>query len=95
MKQLVSYKNGKNVSVPEVNIKNNMLTAKCKVDSLAVFNHYSKHFKTKVEYRDRKVVETKYINQLTAWQKFQTKVFWPITILLMLIGFFVISKIIR
>lgn len=95
MKELQGYKSGKNAGVPQVSVKDNVLTAKCKTDSLAVFNHYSKHFKKEVEYRDRKVTETKYINELTKGQKRMITAFWIESLILLITGLFLTSKIIR
>lgn len=95
MKELQEYKAGKNTGIPQVSVKDNVLTAKCKIDSLAVFNHYSKHFKKEVEYRDRKVKETLYINELTKGQKRMISAFWIESLVLLIIGLFLISKILR
>ena len=55
----------------------------------------SKRFKKEVEYRDRKVTETQYINQLTKWQRGQIKAFWVESVLLLMGSFLLIFKIIR
>lgn len=92
LRQLQDYKNGKNVEVPYVSVDGNVLTVKCKVDSLAVFNHYSKHFKKEVEYRDKEVIKEVKANYLTPFQKWQIKAFWvESAILILLISLFIIK----
>lgn len=93
MKELEAYKAGKNVSVPQVKISNNKLTAACKVDSLAVFNHYLKHFKTEVKYRDREVTREVRVNYLTPFQKNEIKGFYIASFLLLIVGAAFIYKI--
>ncbi|MEI6062054.1 MAG: hypothetical protein WCR72_15235 [Bacteroidota bacterium] len=92
MKELTEYKSGKYAQVPQVTIKDNMITAKCRVDSLAVFNHYSNRIKTEVQYRDRKVTDTKYINQLTPFQIWQIRCFWIESVIILLSIVFLILK---
>lgn len=93
LRQLQDYKNGKNVEVPYVSVDGNVLTVKCKVDSLAVFNHYSKHFKKEVQYRDREVKKEVRVNYLTDFQKNEIKGFYIASFLLLLIGSAFIYKI--
>ena len=85
IRQVESYKAGQKVGVPDVSIKGNILTAKCEVDSLEVYNRIKKTFKSEITYRDRKVKETKYINQLTANQRRQITGFWITSSLLIII----------
>lgn len=85
IRQIESYKAGKKVSVPEVTITGNVLTAKCKVDSLEVYNRIKKTFKTEIKSSDRKVKETKYINVLTRNQRWQIAGFWIESALLIII----------
>ena len=94
-KELQGYRNGKNVEVPMVTVSGNVLTVKCKIDSMAVYNHYVKSVKKETQYRDRKVTETKYTNILSKWQKTQILFFWIESALLLLLGFLFISKTIR
>lgn len=95
LKELQGYRNGKNVEVPLVTVSANVLTVKCKIDSMAVYNHYSKTVKKETQYRDRKVTETKYTNILSKWQKTQILFFWIESALLLLFSFLFISKTIR
>lgn len=92
-KELQEYRNGKNVEVPVVNIEDNVLTVKCKVDSIAVFNHISKTFKNKVEYRDKEVEKIVRVNYLTGFQKAEIKGFYIASILLLIVGSLIIYKI--
>ena len=94
-KELQGYKNGKNVEVPMVTVSGNVLTVKCKIDSMAVYNHYVKSVKKETQYRDRKVTETKYTNILSKWQKTQVLFFWIESALLLLFSFLFISKMSR
>ncbi|PKP46807.1 MAG: hypothetical protein CVT94_13410 [Bacteroidetes bacterium HGW-Bacteroidetes-11] len=85
IRQVEGYKAGQKVGIPTVTITGNTLTAKCEVDSLEVYNRIKKAFKTEITYRDRKVKETKYINQLTTSQRRQITGFWIISSLLIII----------
>lgn len=93
MKELQEYKSGKNVAVPQVAIKNNRLTAACIVDSIAVFNHYSKHFKKEVQYHDREVKKEVRVNYLTGFQKAEIKGFYISLVLLLGLGSLIVYKI--
>ena len=93
LKELQEYKSGKQVDVPRLSLKNNLLTAKCTVDSFAVFNRFSKHFKTQVEYRDREVEKVVRVNYLTEFQKWQIKGFYVASLLLIAIGLLFFYKI--
>lgn len=91
MKQLLDYEQGKNARLPVVDIKKNVLTAKCRIDSLAVFNHYSKHVGKQVEYRDRVITNVKETNRVTGWQKIQIRAFWVLATLCLLTGIIIIK----
>ncbi len=93
MKELQEYKAGKNAGVPQVKLKNNVLTATCKIDSLAVFSHYSNHFKKEVVYRDREVKKEVRVNYLTALQEAEIKGFYIASFLLLVLGSLIIYKI--
>jgi len=86
LKELQEYKSGKSANVPQVKVKNNVITATCNVDSIAVFNHYSKHFKNKVEYRDKEVEKIVRVNYLTGFQKAEIKGFYITLVLLLALG---------
>lgn len=92
-KELQEYKNGKNVEVPVVKLKDNVLTVKCRVDSLAVYTHFSKHVKNKVEFRDREVLKEKRVNYLTPFQKAEIKGFYISLVLLLALGSLTVYKI--
>ncbi len=93
IKELNSYKGGKNMGIPEVSVKNNVLTAKCKVDSLEVYNRISSHYKAKVEYRDRTRTETKTvrINYLTPFQRLRANLFWVLVPLCLILSFLLLK----
>ena len=93
MKELQDYMNGKSVEVPQVKIKGNVLTATCKIDSIAVFNHYSKHFKKEIQYRDREVKKEVRVNYLTGFQKAEIKGFYIALFLLLILGSLIVYKI--
>jgi len=92
-RELQEYKNGKNVEVPVVSVEDNVLTVKCRVDSLAVFNHFSKSVKNKIEYRDREVLKEKRVNYLTPFQKAEIKGFYIASIILLVLGSLIVYKI--
>lgn len=90
IRQLDSYKQGKNVSLPQVSVKNNLLTAQCKVDSIEVYNRISKHFKKEFQYKDRIVTKEKTIvkKEMNRFQRFCFWGFWilfPLSLLLSLL----------
>ena len=93
LKELQDYKTGKSINVPLVKVKNNVLTATCNVDSIAVFNHYSKHFKKEVQYKDRKVIKEVRVNYLTGFQKAEIKGFYISLFLLLVLGSLIVYKI--
>ena len=93
LRELLGYKSGKNVQVPAVNVTGNVLTIKCKVDSLAVYNRYRLHFKSKTEYRDREVIKEKRVNYLTPFQQAEVKGFYIASALLLILGSIFIYKI--
>lgn len=93
MKELQGYKAGKNADVPQVKVKDNVLTAVCNVDSVAVYNRISKRFKSKIEYRDREVLKEKRVNYLTPFQKAEIKGFYIASALLLILGSLFIYKI--
>jgi hypothetical protein len=93
MKELQGYKDGKNVEVPWAEISNNVLTVKCNVDSVAVYNRISKRFKNKIEYKDREVLKEKRVNYLTPFQTAEIKGFYIASALLLILGSLFIYKI--
>ena len=93
MKELQGYKDGKNVEVPQVSIANNVMTVKCNVDSVAVYNRISKRFKSKIDYKDREVLKEKRVNYLTPFQTAEIKGFYIASALLLILGSLFIYKI--
>ena len=67
-KQLDSYKSGKNVQLPKVIIKNNILQAECKVDTNKIGIYwFNKYVKTNVKVKQ---VAVKEIYKTTKFQSF-------------------------
>jgi nitrate reductase alpha subunit len=93
LKELQEYKTGRQVDIPIINLRNNILTAKCTVDSVAVFNRFSKHYKTEVEYSKSDIEKIVRVNYLTEFQKWEIKGFYIASLLLISIGLLFIYKI--
>ena len=88
LKQLLSYKSGANINPPVVTVKENVLTALSKTDSINIY------LRIKDRYQYATTDNTKYekeiieVNRLTKWQGFQIilgKIF--AILLLLLLGF--------
>jgi hypothetical protein len=71
--QMVAMKPGENVRPPEVVIRDRYLTAKCKVDSFAVYQSMKVRDTTRITSVSSVVVKQE--NYLTGWQWFQVWAF--------------------
>lgn len=95
VRQVESYRGGNRIGPPEVIIEGNRLTAKCKSDSLAIYNIFKKRFKREIEYRDRSVVVTKYTNMLTRAQRTMIAGFWVVSAALVLITVIYVKRLFK
>lgn len=90
LRQIAGYEAGKNVKVPQVSVKGNVLTAQCKVDSIAVFNRlYSKYARSNTA---TVKVYTKEVNRLTPSQVWMIQSFKIESAILLLIIAYIITK---
>jgi len=92
MKELQEYKSGKNLDIPNVIIRDNVITATCIVDSMAVYNLIKSKFSSNVKNTKENYVVT--TNELTPFQKFRCNVFWPESLILLFILFLFIKNLI-
>lgn len=93
IRQVEGYKAGQKVGVPEVQITGHILTAKCEVDSLEVYNRIKKTFKSDTAFHGRKAEGIKYINRLTTSQRNQIAAFWiESALMIIIISFFIKRK---
>ena len=93
-RELAAYKQGKNLQVPAVKIRNNALTVTCKVDSLEVYKRISRHYQDKIVYRDRTITKTKIVveHSQTGFQKFRSDMFWVLFCVSLLCSFFLLKS---
>jgi hypothetical protein len=75
IKQLISYENGSRVQLPGVSLKNNILTAECKVDSLKVYAILKDRDTSRTTISKEKETVQVTVNYLTWWQKTQLILF--------------------
>ncbi len=95
IKQVEGFENGRRVNIPNVSIKDNVLTAQCRADSLTIYNIIKKRFKKEIEYRDRKVEVTKYTNILTTAQHRMLAGFWIVSGVLVLIAVLYVKRLFK
>jgi hypothetical protein len=93
MRQVLAYKRGLHVQPPTLQLQNNQLTAKCLVDSFAIYMKYAYHFKSVQQLKDTTNTTTITLppvvtNVLTWWQKLLIKLGFVSTTILLLIGAF-------
>lgn len=69
LKQIVDYKSGERVKPPTLEIKNNILTAVAKVDSLEIYHTYKDKLKEVTKERIEIKTIVKEVNKLTRWQR--------------------------
>lgn len=69
IKQLLEYESGRRLTPPVVHIRDNVLTAAAKVDSLAIYLKLKDKYKEAVRYDTRVITQTVEVNRLTGWQK--------------------------
>lgn len=94
LSQLISYQAGNNISIPKVTLSHNILTANCKIDSMAVYAKLKDKYGLEVRYKERTIIQK--VNELTPFQKFAIKAFWVYTCLLIItILLFVIKFILK
>lgn len=69
MKELIDYRAGKKISVPQVEIKNNLLTAKATVDSFGIFMTLRDKYENNTMSQLTTIERVKEIYRLRTWQK--------------------------
>ncbi len=89
MKELQEYKSGKNLNIPHLSVKNNVMTSTCIVDSMIVYHIIKSRLSTKETIKEKTVT----INVLTPFQKFRCNAFWIESALLLFILFLIFKKI--
>lgn len=75
IKQLISYENGSRVQLPGISLKNNILTAECKVDSSAVYAILKDRETYRTAISSEVTTVNVPVNYLTWWQKTQLILF--------------------
>ena len=69
MKELIAYQTGKHVVIPEVDIKDNVLTTRVKVDSFGIFLKLRDKYEMLTEARVETIETVKEVNRLKGWQE--------------------------
>lgn len=69
MKELIAYQKGENVGVPDVEINDNVLTARVKIDSFGIFLTLRDKYETITTARVETIETVKEVNRLKGWQK--------------------------
>lgn len=69
MKELSDYRSGLRLKIPEVKIRNNVLTVTAKVDSLSIFLTLRDRYETEQITTVRQTERTVEVNRLWWWQK--------------------------
>ena len=75
LSRIISYESGSNAMIPEVIIKDRILTVKCRVDSMAVYAKLKDRFTEMKETHDQVTVKIEKVNELTWWQQTQLILF--------------------
>ena len=91
MQELLAYKSGKTLNIPLVTVKDNVLTAICDVDSMAVYNLIKSKVSTGIKNTVTQKIVT--VNILTPFQKFRCTAFWWESLILLIILFIFIKNI--
>lgn len=73
MRELVEYRAGERTKPPDLSIKENVLTAKADVDSVAIFMQLKDLYEYYFGNTKEVIIETVEVNRLTWWQKLWVK----------------------
>lgn len=73
LKRIAEYEAGKHVNPPQLDIRDNVLTAKVKVDSFGIFMTFRERYVERTDYMESQEKEIVYVNRLTGWQKFRIR----------------------
>ena len=75
LKRIAEYEAGRHVNPPQVDIRDNVLTAKVKVDSFGIFMTFRERYAERTDFMESQEKETVtvYVNRLTGWQKFRVR----------------------
>ncbi len=91
LKQIAAYEAGKHVNPPQLDIRDNILTAKVKVDSFGIFMKFRERYVERIDYMESQEKETVtvYVNRLTGWQKFRV---WLGNVVLVVVPVYIVFK---
>lgn len=70
IRQLLEYQAGQRVWPPQIEIRDNVMTATARVDSLAIYLALKDRYTEKVSRTNRTEIRTVEVNRLNGWQKF-------------------------
>lgn len=73
LKLIAEYEAGRHVNPPQVDIRDNVLTATVKVDSFGIFMTFRERYIERTDYLESNEKEIVYVNRLTGWQKFRVR----------------------
>lgn len=73
LRQLLEYETGERLQPPNVQIRNNVLTASAKTDSMAIYLALRDRFEKRFSMQTETIVKTVEVNRLTVWQKFRLR----------------------
>lgn len=69
IRELMDYQQGKNVGLPRINIRNNLLTAKVSVDSFGIFMTLRDKYESHRTQQITAIEKVKEVYRLREWQK--------------------------
>ncbi len=73
LKRIAEYEAGKHVNPPKLDIRDNVLTAKVKVDSFGIYMTFLERYVERTDFTESREKEIVYVNRLTGWQKFRVR----------------------
>lgn len=82
LSRLLTYQTGTNSMIPEVIIKDRILTVKCKVDSMAVYSKIKEKYHEQAQVKIEK--ETVEVNRITKFQKVMMWLGWAFIVCVIL-----------
>ena len=92
MKELMAYRAGNRLHPPDLQLRDNIITATADCDSLAIYLQLKDRYERHVTAHQQTVVQTIEVNRLNWWQKMWMRVGQTLTIVLLIIGAFKVRK---
>ncbi len=73
LKQIAAYEAGMHVQPPQIDIRDNVLTAMARVDSFGIYMTFRERYVERTDFTESREKEIVYVNRLTGWQKFRIR----------------------